>query len=88
MNKTVEPDITDLLKEVQALLDAKCKRRKFRLRVPKGGYTIHDEWITIVADPTRDNVRAYDYVEVLAEVEGELRARGHKHVLLVPALTD
>lgn len=33
-------------------------------------------------------IRAYDYVEIFIAVEKELRARGHEHVLLVPAMGD
>ncbi|MBM4044283.1 MAG: hypothetical protein FJ279_04150 [Planctomycetes bacterium] len=88
MNKTAAPGIAELLKEVQTMLAAKCKRRRFRLRVPKHGYRVEDDWITIVVTPTRAGVDAYDYVNVLSVVEKQLRARGHEHVILVPAMGD
>jgi len=78
----------DLLQEAQALLDAACKRRGFRLKIPQDGYRIDEEWTIIVATPTKAGVRAYDYVEVLSAVEKQLRARGHEHVILVPAMGD
>jgi hypothetical protein len=88
MSKTTVPDVAELLKEAQSLLDAKCKRQKFRLKIPADGYRVDDDWITIVVSPTGTGLRAYDYVEILSAVEKELRARGHEHVLLVPALAD
>ena len=88
MSKITAPNIAELLKEVQSLLDAKCKRQNFRLEVPQDGYTIDNDWVNIVVAPAQAGIRAYDYVEILSDVEKELRARGHEHVLLVPALAD
>lgn len=88
MSKTTASDIAELRNEAQSLLDAKCKRRNFRLVIPDDGYTVDGDWINIVVSPSKTGIRAYDYVEILSEVEKELRTRGHEHVLLVPALAD
>ena len=88
MSTTAVPDVMELLNEVQTLLDQECEQRDFLLKVPENGYKIDEEWTIIAASPTKSGIRAYDYVEVLSKVERELRVRGHKHVLLVPALQD
>jgi hypothetical protein len=88
MSRAAVPNVAELVKEVQSLLDAKCKRRGFRLEVPPDGCRIDGDWINIVVTPTKAGIRAYDYVEILSEVEKELRARGQEHVLLVPARVD
>jgi hypothetical protein len=88
MSKTTAPNIPELLKEVQTRLDAKCKKRDFSLQVLQDGYTVDDDWINIVVSPSKPDIRAYDYVEILSEVEKELRAAGHENVLLVPTLAD
>ena len=88
INKTAIPDVAELLQEAQSLLNVKCKRRKYGLEIPVDGYSIDEDWITIVVSPTKAEVDAYAYVQILSEVEKELRARGHEHVLLVPAFAD
>lgn len=88
MSTAVIDNIPQLLKDVQTLLDAKCKRRNFRLKVPQDGYRREDDWIIIAVTPSNARVRAYDYVEILSEVEKELRGRGFEQVVLWPALPD
>lgn len=88
MNKTATRDVADIIKDAQALLDAKCRRSRFRLRIPKDGYAVDDDWISLIVNPDKAGMRAYDYVEILIAVEKELRALGHEHVLLVPAMGD
>ncbi|MCX7048043.1 MAG: hypothetical protein NTX50_21470 [Candidatus Sumerlaeota bacterium] len=86
MSTITAPNIPELLKETQTLLNAECRRRKFRLQIPENSYTIDDDWVIIVATPTKNGIRAYDYVEALFEVEKALCARGYEHVLLVPTM--
>jgi len=88
MNKTATVGVAEIIKDAQALLDAKCRRSRFRLRIPKRGYAVDDDWVTLIVNPDKPGMRAYDYVEILIAVEKELRARGHEHVLLVPAMSD
>ena len=88
MSNATVSNIPDLLKEIQQLLDAKCRRRKFRLKVAANGYREDDDWIVIAVPPTKPGIRAYEYVEILSEVEKELRARGIEKVVLVPVLAD
>ena len=68
------------------LLDSQCKRQKFGLKV--SDCKSDEDWTLVVVTPTTAGIRAYDYAEVLSEVEGELQAKGYEHVLLVPALPD
>lgn len=86
MSKTAVPNIDKIRNGVQALLDSKCKRRDFRLEV--SGHSTDEDWVLVVVVPTEAGIRAYDYAEILSEVEKELRAsdRDYEHVLLVPTL--
>jgi hypothetical protein len=88
MSNVAVPNIPDLIKEVQQLLDAKCRRRKFRLKVSADGVREDDDWIIIAVPPTKPGVRAYEYAELLNEVEEELHARGIEKVVLWPVLAD
>jgi len=81
-------NIKDILKQVQTLLNAKRDKCKVQLQVTDSGYTVDDDWINIVVTPKKEGVRAYDYVQVLSEVERELREKGIERVLLVPAIAD
>ena len=86
MSKTAVPNIDKIREGVQALLDSKCERRGFRMEV--SGHSMDGDWVLVVVEPTKDGIRAYDYVEILSEVEKELRDsdRDYEHVLLVPTL--
>ena len=44
------------------------------------------DYFYVVVQPTRDDIRVYDYYNTLAEVEDELEEREDMNVLLVPAL--
>lgn len=86
MSKTAVPNIDKIRNRVQTLLDSKCKERDFRLEV--SGHGTDEEWVLVVVEPTESGIRAYDYVEILSEVEKDLRDSDpdYKHVLLVPTL--
>jgi hypothetical protein len=86
MSSTTQPEIRDLKKEVQTLVNTKCKGRGFRLYV--NSHRKDDDWIIIAVGPKRPGIAAYDYAQVLSDAEKELRERGYEHVILVPVLTD
>jgi len=79
-------DPAAIVRQVQAILDALCKRKSWRLRIPKDGYRIHDDWLVVCAKPNRAGVRAYDHVELLSAAEKQLRGQGIENVVLVPVL--
>lgn len=78
--------IQQIVKEVQTRLDARRNETGLALAVEKNGYTQDDNWLHVVVSPTKNGIRAYDYVEALSDVERELREAGIEQVVLVPAL--
>ena len=74
------------VKEVEQRLAVHPDGKRFALSVPKDGYSINDEWLLVIVDPGVENVRAYDYVEALDNVEKDLIQHGLDHVTLVPAI--
>jgi hypothetical protein len=49
---------------------------------------LDDDWLYVVVVPSKAGVRASDQADAMAKIERQLRAEGHNHVLLVPALED
>jgi hypothetical protein len=80
--------IQSLLKDVQARLDSKRAATGVSLQVSDDAYRQDDDWLVVVVAPAQAGIRAYDYVQILNEVEKDLRDDGIKNVLLVPALAD
>ena len=80
--------VPELLELIQKLLDERCEKESFRLKVlsetkPDG------EWTYFVVVPASGEVEAWRYAKVVSDVEFDLRfERGEEHLLLVPALTD
>lgn len=83
-----QTEIDSILKDVQDRLDERQRRGELPLRIPQGAYLDDDPWLSVVVEPESPAVRAYDFVEILSDVESELRAAGIDHVLLVPAIAD
>jgi hypothetical protein len=54
----------------------------FRLNIV--GVKRDGEYVYVVVQPDRDDIRSYDYYNVLAEVENDLEENEHLNVLLVP----
>lgn len=77
-----------VIREIQARLDAKQASGGVALKVNKGGYSEDDGYLRVIVSPTAKGVRAYDYVETLSAVEKELHKAGYKHVLLLPAIVE
>ncbi len=75
-----------IVRRVQTILDSLCKRKSYRLRIPKDGYRILEHYLIISARPNRAGVRAYDHVELLSAAEKQLRRQGIENVVLVPVL--
>ena len=83
-----DTDMEKLRKHVQELLNARTNRRRYRLRVSEE-VREEDEWVYFVVSPDRKGVSAYDYADVLSDVEAVLRRDEHvEKVLLVPAVAD
>jgi hypothetical protein len=81
-------EIDNIVRDVQARLDARQRVTGVELNVPPGGYVDDDPWLNIIVTPKTNGVRAHEYVDALSEVEQELRASGVDHVLLVPAMAN
>ena len=88
MKARTKREVNQILKQVQAHLDAKRDATGIALAVPKGGYHADDGWLTIIVSPAAKGIRAYDYVEALSDVEKELREEGLEQIVLVPAMAD
>jgi len=88
MSARTKKEIGQILKQVQARLDAKRVETGIALKVPKDGYTQDEDWLHVLVSPAAEGIRAYDYVKALGQVESELRNTGIDHVVLVPALAD
>ena len=44
------------------------------------------DYYYVVVQPSREDIRSYDYYNILAEVEGEIEEQKKVNILLVPAL--
>jgi hypothetical protein len=62
--------------------------RDYRLEVLPDGTRQEDDWWYVLVRPNRDDVRAYDYYDRLAEAEVALRDEQDVNVLLVPVLPE
>ena len=84
--KWTKQTIARAVRKVNESIAAFPDAGRFGLIVPHGATRVDDDWLLVVVEPTAANVRAYDYVERLAEVESKLRADGLDHVTVVPAM--
>jgi hypothetical protein len=88
MSTLTADDVKSVLGTVQEKLAAKEKQSGIPLSVSSEASRQEDDWLYVVVAPTRQGIRAYDYVAILSEVERELHQQGLEHVLLVPAMPD
>lgn len=58
----------------------------YRLEVIEDAIEQDDDWYYVVVEPSRQDVRTYDYSERLVEAELDLQEHEKVKVLLVPAL--
>ncbi len=81
----VKQETKRLRDRIEALVDQHCKSLGFRLKVLD---TVLEQagWTYFVVVPDSENVRAYEYADVLAKVEEQLRAEHEENVLIVPSL--
>jgi hypothetical protein len=56
--------------------------------MPTPGNRLDDGWLTVVITPTKPNIRASEYANLMSEIERELRTKGVEEVVLVPALAE
>lgn len=64
------------------------KDKSYQLKVIREGVQQEDEWLYVVVEPSREDVRSYDYNARLVEAEQELQEKENVKVLLVPTLPD
>ena len=75
-----------LEESVQRLLDGTHLGKKFGLRVYPAATRTEDSWVYIVVVPNEPGIRATDFVDVLGQVEAQVRKdAGSREILLVPA---
>ena len=80
------PDVTvsqDIKKLVEKYLEPN-QPSSYRLNVV--GMRRDNDWYYVVVQPSRDDIRSYDYYNILAEVESEIEQTENVNILLVPAL--
>ena len=62
--------------------------RSYKLDVLQDGIQQDDDWCYVVVQPSREDVRSYDYNARLVEAEKDLQEKEGMNILLVPALPD
>ena len=60
----------------------------YQLRVIVDSIQQDDDWYYVVVEPSRNDIRSYDYSARLAEAELDLQEKEKLKVLLVPALPN
>lgn len=72
--------------EVQRLLDDSSLGKTHRLLVVREATREEDDWLYIVVAPERPGIRALEFVDVLGDVEQQVRQSQHRNeILVVPA---
>lgn len=88
MTLLTDNQIQEIVADIQGRLNARKASGGPALHVPQDGYRQDDDWLVVVVAPEEPGIRAYDYVQVLSDVERGLKESGKDHVLLVPAMAD
>jgi hypothetical protein len=88
MSTIPQERVDALLSNIQHRLDVHSSANNIGLEVVQDAYRQDDDWLVVVVAPTKEGIRAYDYVKVLGDVEKDLRQSGIANVLLVPAMAD
>lgn len=60
----------------------------YRLDIVADSISQEDDWYYVVVEPSRNDIRSYDYSARLADAELELQEQEKVKVLLVPALPN
>lgn len=79
-----QTEIREIINRLQKHLDESASS----LFVPSNGYREDDDWLLVVVSPEKPELRTYDYVRLLSDIEDKLRAEGIEKTMLVPALMD
>ncbi|MHC4445741.1 MAG: hypothetical protein ACYTF1_12335 [Planctomycetota bacterium] len=77
----------EIAQTVQSYLD-KHQPKNYKLKVFESGIKQEDDWWYVTVRPDSGEIRAYDYVHQLSEIEEGLSTKESIKVLLVPALVD
>lgn len=84
MTPVTDPyEIDRLTRLAQAALDRR-QPTTYRIEVVPQAVLQEDEWYQVIVQSDND-VRAYEFYDVLAQAEAELQDEQDLHVLLVPA---
>lgn len=86
---TVVSDPTEVARITALVQQALDKRqpKTFRVKVRPDGVMSDRDWYHVVVTSDQD-VRTYDFYDVLAEAEAEIQDEAGHHVVLVPTLAD
>jgi len=83
-----QTQIPDVIKKIHKLVSAEGRKRGMNLKVEKRDYRLEDDWLYVCVYPTTKGIRPYEYAEILAKTEKELRSEGIDNVLIVPTRED
>ena len=84
-----EAEIKMIRDSVQAKLIAKQRLTGLALELtPDGFVEDNDNWLTVIVTPSKSDIRVYDYVEALGEVEQGLREEGFRQAVVLPSMGD
>jgi len=78
----------DVLQMVRAYVEAHNRDcpADLKLTVPDLAPRKDGDWYYVIVEPAGEGVRAYDYYDVLAQLEATLEGQGRANVLLVPVM--
>ncbi|QNN25258.1 hypothetical protein HED60_24250 [Planctomycetales bacterium ZRK34] len=58
--------------------------KEYRLHVIPGATRNEDDWWYVCVGPDRDNIRRYDYYDVLAQISREIEDEDDVNITLLP----
>lgn len=77
-------EVTEIVELVRKYLEPH-QPPDYRLEVVPEGVRQEDDWIYVLVEPSRDDVRSYDYTARMVEAELDLQEKEHRNILLIPA---
>ena len=83
-----QEQVPEIIQYVQERLEEASQHRGVHLSVEKEDSKLEDDWLYVCVTPTQPGERASDHVDLMSEIELELRKRGTENVLLVPTMAD
>lgn len=83
-----QTQIPDVITKIRDRVSTKGRERRMELQVEDRDYRLEDDYLYVCVYPVTKGIRPYDYAEILAETEKELRDEGIDNVLIVPTRKD